>query len=76
MAISRNESSDLGHYLQNTQNAQQGVLDEGVHFIQKPFSINDLAAKIIRLYSCPKCWIASQPIAIHNFFTAEKELAR
>ena len=26
--------------------AHQGVLDEGVHFIQKPFSINDLAAKI------------------------------
>jgi CheY-like chemotaxis protein len=26
--------------------AHQGVLDEGVHFIQKPFSLNDLAAKI------------------------------
>jgi two-component system, cell cycle sensor histidine kinase and response regulator CckA len=26
--------------------AHQGVLDEGVHFIQKPFAINDLAAKI------------------------------
>ncbi len=26
--------------------AHQGVLDKGVHFIQKPFSINDLAAKI------------------------------
>jgi PAS domain S-box-containing protein len=25
--------------------AHQGVLDEGVHFIQKPFSVNDLAAK-------------------------------
>ncbi len=26
--------------------AHQGVLDEGVHFIQKPFSVNDLAAKV------------------------------
>ena len=26
--------------------AHHGVLDEGVHFIQKPFSMNDLAAKI------------------------------
>ncbi|MBU1567098.1 MAG: response regulator [Proteobacteria bacterium] len=26
--------------------AHRGVLDEGVHFIQKPFSMNDLAAKI------------------------------
>ncbi len=26
--------------------AHQGVLDEGVHFIQKPFSMNDLTAKI------------------------------
>jgi PAS domain S-box-containing protein len=26
--------------------AHHGVLDEGVHFIQKPFSISDLAAKI------------------------------
>ena len=26
--------------------AHQGVLDKGVHFIQKPFSINDLAAKV------------------------------
>ncbi len=26
--------------------AQQGILDEGVHFIQKPFAKNDLAAKI------------------------------
>ena len=26
--------------------AHHGVLDEGVHFIQKPFSIKDLAAKI------------------------------
>ena len=29
--------------------AHHGVLDEGVHFIQKPFSINDLAAKIIEV---------------------------
>jgi YesN/AraC family two-component response regulator len=26
--------------------AHHGVLDEGVHFIQKPFSINDLAGKV------------------------------
>jgi two-component system cell cycle sensor histidine kinase/response regulator CckA len=26
--------------------ARHGVLDEGVHFIQKPFSIKDLAAKV------------------------------
>ena len=26
--------------------AHQGVLDEGVHFIQKPFSKKDLAAKV------------------------------
>ena len=26
--------------------AHQGVLDEGVNFIQKPFSTTDLAAKI------------------------------
>ena len=26
--------------------AHQGVLDDGVDFIQKPFSINDLAVKI------------------------------
>jgi response regulator RpfG family c-di-GMP phosphodiesterase len=26
--------------------AHHGVLDEGVHFIQKPFSMNDLGAKI------------------------------
>jgi two-component system, cell cycle sensor histidine kinase and response regulator CckA len=26
--------------------AHHGVLDEGVHFIQKPFSIQDLAAKM------------------------------
>ena len=29
--------------------AHQGVLDEGVHFIQKPFSMKDLAAKIHEL---------------------------
>lgn len=28
--------------------AHQGVLDEGVHFIQKPFSKNELAAKVRR----------------------------
>ena len=26
--------------------AHHGVIDEGVHFIQKPFSIKDLAAKV------------------------------
>jgi two-component system, cell cycle sensor histidine kinase and response regulator CckA len=26
--------------------ARNGVLDEGVHFIQKPFSTQDLAAKV------------------------------
>ena len=26
--------------------AHNGVLDEGVHFIQKPFSIQDLAVKV------------------------------
>ena len=26
--------------------AQHGVLDEGIHFIQKPFSIKDMAAKV------------------------------
>ena len=26
--------------------AHHGVLDEGVHFIQKPFSMKDLAAKV------------------------------
>jgi len=26
--------------------AHHGVLDEGVHFIQKPFSMHDLAAKV------------------------------
>jgi two-component system cell cycle sensor histidine kinase/response regulator CckA len=26
--------------------AHHGVLDEGVHFIQKPFSMRDLAAKV------------------------------
>ncbi len=26
--------------------AHQGVLDEGVHFIQKPFSIKDFSAKV------------------------------
>jgi len=26
--------------------AHQGVLEEGVHFIQKPFSLNDLARKV------------------------------
>ena len=26
--------------------AHQGILDEEVHFIQKPFSMNDLATKV------------------------------
>ena len=26
--------------------AHQGVLDEGVHFVQKPFSMKDLAVKV------------------------------
>jgi FixJ family two-component response regulator len=26
--------------------AQRGVLEEGIHFMQKPFSMNDLAAKV------------------------------
>lgn len=26
--------------------AHRGILDEGVHFLQKPFSIKDLAAKV------------------------------
>ena len=26
--------------------AHRGVLDEGVHFIQKPFSMKDFAAKV------------------------------
>ncbi|HUL00040.1 MAG TPA: PAS domain S-box protein [Nitrospirota bacterium] len=26
--------------------AHQGVLDEGIHFMQKPFTLNDLAAKV------------------------------
>ena len=26
--------------------AQHGVLDEGVHFLQKPFSMQDLAARV------------------------------
>jgi len=26
--------------------AHRGILDEGVYFIQKPFSIKDLAAKV------------------------------
>ena len=26
--------------------AHQGVLDKGVHFIQKPFALNDLAKKV------------------------------
>jgi len=26
--------------------AHNGVLDEGVHFLQKPFSVHDLAAKV------------------------------
>jgi two-component system, cell cycle sensor histidine kinase and response regulator CckA len=26
--------------------AHHGILEEGVHFIQKPFSVNDLAKKV------------------------------
>jgi DNA-binding response OmpR family regulator len=26
--------------------AHRGVLDDGVHFLQKPFSMKDLAAKV------------------------------
>jgi len=26
--------------------ASEGVLDEGVHFIQKPFNLNDLAGRV------------------------------
>jgi FixJ family two-component response regulator len=26
--------------------AQRGVLEQGVHFLQKPFSLHDLAAKV------------------------------
>jgi two-component system cell cycle sensor histidine kinase/response regulator CckA len=29
--------------------AHRGVLDEGVHFIQKPFSIQDLSAKLFEI---------------------------
>ena len=33
--------------------AHQGVLDEGVQFLQKPFSINDLAVKIREVLGPP-----------------------
>ncbi len=33
--------------------AHQGVLEEGVHFIQKPFSINNLAAKVREVLDQP-----------------------
>ena len=29
--------------------AHQGILDENVHFIQKPFSKRDLAAKVVQV---------------------------
>ncbi len=34
--------------------SKQGVLEEGVHFIQKPFSKNDLATKIRAVLDCEK----------------------
>jgi CheY-like chemotaxis protein len=33
--------------------AHQGVLDEGVHFIQKPFTMDDLAAKLREVLDSP-----------------------
>ncbi|MBF0390647.1 MAG: response regulator [Desulfamplus sp.] len=33
--------------------AKQGVLDDGVHFIHKPFSINDLSAKVREALKSP-----------------------
>ena len=33
--------------------AHRGVLDEGVHFIQKPFSLNELAAKLRAMLEGP-----------------------
>ena len=32
--------------------AHQGVLDEGVHFIQKPYSMQDLALKVREVIDC------------------------
>jgi hypothetical protein len=32
--------------------AHRGVLDEGVHFIQKPFSREDLAVKVQEVLDC------------------------